>query len=202
MAKTIIQDFTLNQLHYNWGNSVTANIAPLFYPIRIIGSLKPSEKDITKALVMVHEPNGNTRTFEIPFTVFNKKEVFQNEFFKNMVFFNLNYVSHLQRYLMEECREVQQNNATQMLTKELGWQNFENVNDRMFVLESTVINNTTIKYYDESLKFQNGTYERQLKFIKDEILPYPETRLAMVLGLSSIVAGYVEPYLSVRNISN
>ena len=151
---------------------------------------------------MVHEPNGNTRTFEIPFTVFNKKEVFQNEFFKNMVFFNLNYVSHLQRYLMEECREVQQNNATQMLTKELGWQNFENVNDRMFVLESTVINNTTIKYYDESLKFQNGTYERQLKFIKDEILPYPETRLAMVLGLSSIVAGYVEPYLSVRNISN
>ena len=119
-----------------------------------------------------------------------------------MVFFNLNYVSHLQRYLMEECREVQQNNATQMLTKELGWQNFENVNDRMFVLESTVINNTTIKYYDESLKFQNGTYERQLKFIKDEILPYPETRLAMVLGLSSIVAGYVEPYLSVRNISN
>lgn len=26
MAKTIIQDFTLNQLHYNWGNSVTNKV--------------------------------------------------------------------------------------------------------------------------------------------------------------------------------
>ena len=79
-----------------------------------------------------------------------------------------------------------------MLYKELGWQKFKENDEERFVLENCFVDGTHHEYFDKTLKFKKGTLEGQKSFLETEILPYKQTRLAMTLGLASIISGYID----------
>ncbi len=68
------------------------------------------------------------------------------------------------------------------------------MNGKKFILKKLIINGVPpINYFDNSLKFLKGTKEGQVDFLEKEILPYKQTRLATVIGLSSVISSLIEP---------
>lgn len=194
----IVKNFNSKQLDFSSVKSYISDVSTLFYPEKLIAPLNPNIDDKLLVEVVVIEKTGTTRRFLAQMDVLTKKEHFLNLMTTNLVLFDMKYISHLQHYVMDECRLLLQNGSIEYRNRCLGWQDIDNDGTYRFVLENaTLKSGHLVKYYDTDWKFQKGTLQGQLDFLKEEIYPYTVTQLAMTLGLTSIVAGYVEPHLSV-----
>ncbi len=198
----LVKDSYLNQLNCEFEKSTVQNVSPLLMVQRGIRYLKPKRNDETMLEVFAFKDSGACGTIRIPYSIFTKKELMILELSKYGVYPNINYISHLQRYLNNEVRQMQATDPDfdVCLTRELGWQDIPNEYDRKFILGSDKAGGENIEYYDKSILFQNGSLEGQVEFIKTEVIPYPETQLALTLGLASVISGYIEPYLNTRFI--
>lgn len=194
----IIKNFQQKQLDYSSVKNYVSNVSTLFYPEKLIATLNPKENDKLLVEVTVVEKNGTTRNFFVQMDILTKKDHFLNLMTSNMVLFDTKYISILQHYMMDECRKLLQKGLIEYRNRCLGWQDIDNDGALRFILGNGKLKSGhLVKYYDANWKFQNGTLQGQLDFLRTEILPYPEMQLAMTFGLTSIVAGYVEPHLSV-----
>ena len=109
---------------------------------------------------------------------------------KHNVLINSQFKSYVQSYLMEEFREMlNQGGYETKTTTHLGWH--YNFAKPEFILSSKNLNGTMVEYVGTPMSFKAGSFDGQMKFIKDEVLPYKETQLALAMGLSSIVSSLV-----------
>ena len=147
--------------------------------------------------IQVHDKFG-IRNIKIPYTALCKPEMFVEVLANHRVLIKQDYEIIMQRYLRGQTRFVQGQGGTLLYYKELGWQNIAGSSKKEFVLGGYATKEAQYKFVDTSFSFTRGTLEGQVDFLTAEILPYKETRLALVSGLSSIVAGYVEEFKSIR----
>lgn len=145
-----------------------------------------------------YQVNGLSHHINQKFPITSSQLIETKEFmrlmYNHLFTFSSSFVEKIKYYINSEVIKCKEQGAVSYETGTLGWQTTPESDTRKFILQSGMINNKAIKYYDESLSFKKGTEEGQLDFIKTQIIPYQETRLAMTLGLASIVASYIEPY--------
>lgn len=194
----------MNQLNCEFEKYTVPNISPLLMVKRGIRYLKPRKYDEYTLEVFARRDDLSCDTIYIPYSSLSKKETMIEAFSKYGVLFDINYTSHLQRYINKEAREMQSQvtNFDICLSRELGWINIPDVDKRNFILNGVNVDDYYIEFYDKHFKFQNGSLEAQIEFIKEEVIPYPQTQLALTLGLASVISGYIEPYLNTRFFSN
>lgn len=165
-------------------------IGPGLIPISIRTSLQ--ERGLDYYTLEAHVRAGQFSTFEISSEQLADADQLQVALTKNSVLINSQYKSYVQGYLMEEFRNMLHSGGYETLTTtNLGWHYLSFVTKPVFILENKNVNGLNIEYVGTSMSFKAGTYIGQLKFIKDEVLPYKETQLALAMGLSSIVSSLV-----------
>lgn len=97
-------------------------------------------------------------------------------------------------YLCEQFINNQIQGKFEYITDVLGWQDVPGVDTKKFILNKLVIPGVPpINYFDNSLSFIKGTKEGQIDFLEKEVFPYKQTRLATVIGLSSVLSSLIEP---------
>lgn len=163
--------------------------------VRIEGDAVVSVKSTTLIVIQVHDRHG-IREIKIPYMALHKPEMFVEHLSKNMVFVKQDFEIQLQRFLHGQVRflQLQGGSGTLLYYKTLGWQYKRGSTQKEFVLGGYKTAESQYQYFDTSFEFVKGTSKGQRDFIKTEILPYAETRLALTIGLSSIVAGYIEEF--------
>ena len=136
---SIIKNFQLNQLDYYKNPFFVPNVSSLFYPSRLIGTINPTINDSLNVEVVVVERTGRTRTFIVPMEVLTKKENFVHIMTSNMVLFDMKYISHLQQYLMDECRDLLVNGPIIYRNRALGWQDIDGNGVSKFILQNATL---------------------------------------------------------------
>lgn len=150
-------------------------------------------------LVEVFDKAGSS--FYLDNTCFNKAEDLRKEFLKRSIVYQSYYNDAILDYCVNSFQFHQTSGNVEYLTNKLGWQHIPGRNEPEFILKNiTVPNFPPILYAGGELDFTNGTLKGQLEFIKDEILPYKETRLAFVMGLTSVVSSYIQPHKSIGTL--
>jgi hypothetical protein len=183
----------------NHGNEIVEHVSPILEVIRIEGDAHVKPTSTTLVVIRVTDAY-RTRDIKIPYMALQKTDMFLEYLSKHMVFVKDDFGILLQRYLHGEVRYLQMNCGTILYYDELGWQKLGDSNKTEFILNSYSTAMDRFQYRDDTLSFQNGTLSGQVDFIKSEILPYKETRLAMALGLASIIAGYTEEYTGIGSL--
>jgi len=165
-------------------------IGPGLIPISIRTSLQENGIDYYK--LEAHIRCSQAITFEINSDELGDAEQLQTALARNRVLINSQYKSYVQGYLMKEFRDMLFNGGYETMTTTcLGWHNLEFLDKPVFILNDKNINGIYIEYAGTKMSFTAGTYKGQLEFIRDEVLPYKETQLALAMGLSSIVSSLV-----------
>lgn len=140
-------------------------------------------------------------SFYLDNTCLNKAEDLRREFLKKSIVYHSYYNDVVLEYVVNGFQFHQTSGNVEYLTNKLGWQHIPGYNEPEFILKNIVVPNfPPILYAGDELDFTNGTLKGQLKFIKDEILPYKETRLAFVMGLTSVVSSYIQPHKSIGTL--
>ena len=150
-------------------------------------------------LVEVFDNDGSS--FYLDNTCFNKAEDLRKEFLKRSIVYQSYYNDAILDYCVNSFQYHQTSGNVEYLTTKLGWQYIPGQNEPEFMLKNiTVPNFSPILYAGDELEFTKGTLKGQATFIRDEILPYKETRLAFVMGLTSVVSSYIEPHKSIGTL--
>ena len=194
---------TANFIIWYGDDVVCSNIAPILEVVKIVGDVNPTDQSIATIHIKVIEDVGNgknERIIRVPYEIITSKDVFCRGLTKHLVFFNLKYILSLQNYLNGQIRLLRKLGGSAMEYDELGWQTLQENGKEQFVLENCFIDGTLYEYKDKTIEFRKGTIAGQKAFLDAEILPYKHTRLAMTLGLSSIVAGYIEDTLGIGSL--
>lgn len=158
------------------------------------------EKIKSKIIIEVYFPYV-TNKFEIPFEIVSSSSELRKYLFKYGVIYKEFFEHWVNEYVVEGIQALQVSNGVINITHLLGWQNVNNEAYPKFILDKYQSKNRPlIEYYDKHFQFKKGTLEGQLEFIEEEILPYKETRMALTIGLASIVAGYIEPHKSIGTL--
>jgi len=146
-------------------------------------------------------PSGVLRTFDIDFTLFNASLESATTIFNQNGFIitSFKYVNHFREYIASELLQMIRNGNVEYYHTNLG---FTIMNDgkKRFLLGKTAYNNSTSTYLDPNFQFQKGTMKDYLTFLDGLILPYFETRLALTLGLASVVSSYLMEHADVGTI--
>jgi len=113
---------------------------------------------------------------------------------------NPNYETMIARMLKRFCFEYCKNNKPTFITHRLGWQDKKYVNDNEFILKPRIISDGRLLKYYQPLNFEGGSKKEYCQFLKNEIFPFFETRLALVIGLSSIISSRLEQLISIGTL--
>lgn len=183
----------------NHGDEIVENVSPILEVIRIEGDAHVKQTSTTLVVLRVTDAYGTT-DIKIPYMALQKPDLFVEHLSKYMVFVKNDFGAILQRYLHGEVRYLKMTGGTTLYYDELGWQKLGDSKETEFILSSYSTALDRFQYRDDTLSFKNGTLSGQVDFIKSEILPYKETRLAMALGLASIIAGYTEEYTGIGSL--
>ena len=86
-------------------------------------------------------------------------------------------------------------------TKKLGWNEVDDSGTLEFILAPKKIENLgRVEYFDKQLNFTCGSLKGQMKFLKNEVLPYKESTFGLVLGLASIISSYLEKEINIGTL--
>lgn len=152
-----------------------------------------------RMLVEVYDKSSTT--FYVNNTDLNKPEDLRKVFLSKSIAYQTCYNNSILDYCVASFQQEQQRGNVEYLTTKLGWQKIPGQDEPEFILRNLVVPNfPPILYAGDDLEFTKGTPKGQWKFIKDEILPYKETRLALVMGLTSVVSSYIQPYKSIGTL--
>ncbi len=115
----------------------------------------------------------------------------------NNYFINYNLVRHLMVYLSESIQLLQDAGSVKYTHKTLGFKTYNN--KKLFLLKNC-IGDLDSTYCDDRFKFELGSADEFDKFVTDEIMPTAETQLALVMGLTSVLASDIDDYADVKTI--
>lgn len=175
-------------------------ICNLFEVDRIIIPINMNDDVDIKYLIKVYDKYHYNQNFYLTVSQLNDSKLLKNLFFNHMIIFSGKCLDTIIEYIKSEIEECQSKDKVIYQTGIIGWQDIPGLKDKLFVLSQNSNSPYPIEYFDNTLKFKNGTLEGQNQFIIDNIIPFKETRLAMVLGLSSVIASYIERYKSIGTL--
>ena len=182
---------TNQRLEYVSQDGSIHDVSRLFEPIWHYHSL--DEGKLNDYVEFERFNNGIRETFNIDTVKLASTQTMRNELFKHRIYYREFYDSLIAEYISDSLDVLSTSGKSVYNTEKLGWTFIDKQNGYKFVLGSMQIQGKgLVEYSDKSLKFVNGTKKAQIDFIREEILPYKETRFALVLGLSSIVASFIE----------
>ena len=187
----IKKNYSNQRLEYVSKDGSIHDVSRLFEPIWHYHSLEEGKLD--DYVEFERYNNGIRETFNIDTIKLSSSQTMRTELFKHRIYYRDFYDSFIQEYITDTLDVLSLSGKSSFNTEKLGWTHIDKHNGTKFVLGPMHIpNKGVIEYSDKNLKFTNGTKQNQIDFINQEILPYKETRFALVLGLSSIVASFIE----------
>ncbi|MBE0700913.1 MAG: DUF927 domain-containing protein [Acholeplasmataceae bacterium] len=150
-----------------------------------------SHGDNQSYLVTLEESiaSGVLRTFEINFTEFNNSQETAIQIFNRNGYLlsSFKYANHLRDYISQEIQEMIKLGQVDYYHTNLGFTKMSDGTD-YFLLGDTTYNGRVSTFVDKKFNFVQGTAQDYSEFLSEQILPYFETRLALTIGLSSVVA--------------
>lgn len=145
-------------------------------------------------------PTSILRTFNIDFTEFNNsQESALNVLSKNGYIVPFNYVNFYRVHFAFELQQWINSNQVEYYHSNLGFTTMKN-GTKTFLLGDTQYLGKVSTYIDTSFKFQKGSIKDYQTFLDNQVLPFFETRLALTLGLASIVSSDLKDYADVGTI--
>lgn len=158
-------------------------------------------EDVRLHLKTITSNSNDAREFEILTSQLVDIKELERILFNNYIIFVPKYVCLVQLYINEEILRCKKLNKIIYETGIIGWQKINAIsNNYQFLLSPLTNNGVEVKYYDNFMKFKYGNEQGQIEFIKENIIPYKETRLAMTLGLASILASFIEQFKSIGTL--
>ena len=163
---------------------------------------------ITRVSVMSHGGNqsylmeltekdlsGVIRVFSLDYTEFNSsmetsgRLLNQNGYVLSSFKFN----NHLREYISQQLQRRLSSGKLEYHHTNLGFTQMSDTS-RTFLLGDTVYKGKRSKFVDRDAHFVKGEATRYDAFLAEHIYPYFETRLALILGLSSVAASDLKLY--------
>lgn len=193
VANTATKKFDLLD---NVSGETISSIANLLEPVEIQQTIDaPGE---TNLKFKTYE-NDRVRSFEVDIAVLAAPHNLNEALLVNQYFISYNLLRHLLYYVNDKLQLLQASSVPKFSHKSLGF--YEESNGKsVFLFDKTPIIRGTSHYYDKRFKFKSGTPSDYDKFLKDEILPFKEMQLALVLGLSSVTASFLKDYADIQTI--
>jgi putative DNA primase/helicase len=140
-------------------------------------------------------PSGVLRTFDLDFTEFNASMEAAGQLLnKNgFVISSFKFTNHFRDYIALELQGFIERDEIEYYHRSLG---FTVMTDgtRQFLLGDALYRGRMSTYIESTFRFKQGQPEHYEDFLVKEILPHFETRLALNIGLSSIVASDLGEY--------
>lgn len=195
-----IKDYKKNELNVVTQAGNLVSVCNLFEVGKVVLPMNLNEEYETRVLI---HPVGNHKyitDFYITMSQLADPSALTRRFYNNMIIFSSYWTDCVQEYIQQEVAEALKKGNYIYHTGIIGWQNIPNVPKKEFILDELNHNGIKIQYYDSNLLFKKGTQEKQIDFIINQVIPHKETRLAMVLGLSSVVASYLEQFKSIGTL--
>ena len=172
---------------YKDGQLVEPNVANLMIPVVMHQTL---EQD-SPILLEVEIFDSPRRREVIQLDTLHSQTIFHKELLNKGYMISYKYVNHLRHFLTDYLRKS--NNAIQKVFehKHLGF--YEEQGKLHFLLDKNTLSKGISTFRKNgTIEFQSGSEEANLKFIKEEIIPYQATQLALVLGLNSVIASRLQ----------
>lgn len=156
-----------------------------------------SHGDNQSYLVTLEESiaSGVLRTFEINFTEFNASQEAATQILNKSgyVLSSFKYANHIRDYLATEIQDKLRLGQLDYYHSSLGFTRMSDGTKR-FLLGDTTYRGKVSTFIDPNFKFTEGLMGDYIAFLSTDIMPYFETRLAFVLGLSSVVSSDLMEY--------
>ncbi len=175
---------------------IAVSVANILEPVEIVVTIDSRTDSIIK--YRTHE-NNVIRYIEIETTALSELKSFHEKLLENTYFIGYNLVNHLRFYLNNQLQLLQTSGSIKYRHKSLGF--YTGLNGKqLFLYDKTLTSRGLSEYHNPDFKFRNGLEKDYDSFLKSEILPYKEMQLALVLGLSSVTASYLEDYADVQTL--
>ena len=171
--------------------------------LRITKVRVASHGDNQSYLVSLEEstPNGVLRTFEIDFTEFNasQESVTKTLNSKGYVISSFRFSNHFRDWISEQLQHLINTNQVEYYHKNLGFTTMTDGTKR-FLLGDTIYKGKPSIFVDDNFEFKHGTSQDYMNFLKREILPHFETKLAFTIGLASVLSSDLMEYGDIGTI--
>lgn len=142
--------------------------------------------------VMRVDPNGSQSEFDIEMDDLAKKDTVIAELYKNLVVFDVRYYADIWRFLLTETRNLTRRKVITYLSKEMGWTRLPGAEEAKFILGPEKLSSgESVIYRDSGIDFVAGSAADYERFLQDEVYGVKTMEFALILGLTSIVSGYV-----------
>lgn len=173
------------------------NSFPVANLLRITKVKVASHGNNQSYLISLEESNSNgiLRTFEIDFTEFNvsQESVTRTLNSHGYVISSFKFSNHFREWIAQEVQRFINNNLIEYYHKNLGFTTMTDGTNR-FLLGDTMYRGKPSIFVDQNFKFKTGTKEEYQGFLNENILRHAETRLALAIGLSSVVSSDMKDY--------
>lgn len=167
------------------------NSFPVANLLRITKVKVASHGNNQSYLISLEESNSNgiLRTFEIDFTEFNvsQESVTRTLNSHGYVISSFRFSNHFRDWISEEVQRFINSNQVEYYHKNLGFTTMNDGTKRFLLGNTTYLGKPSI-FIDQNFKFKTGTPQEYMSFLKREILPHFETRLAFTIGLASVIS--------------
>jgi hypothetical protein len=188
----------LNKLEYfDKADGTSTVIGDLITPVAILLPLDFDESPLVTFRVSRLIGTGD---FQLKMTDLSSVPDMTKSLFKKNYIYNSVYGYQLMDYLIREIQVMASDTSKQHYAhRSLGFQTWNE--ERMFLLASNTLSNGVVSTYSNpKFQFTKGSEEAYQVFLKEQIIPYKTTQIALVLGLSSVVASYLKEYANVPTI--
>jgi hypothetical protein len=138
---------------------------------------------------------GVLRTFDLDFTEFNASMEAAGQLLnKNgFVISSFKFTNHFREYIAQELQDFIERDEVEYYHRSLGFTTMTD-GSRRFLLGDAKYKGRMSTYTESTFQFKHGSAEAYEEFLTEYILPYFETRLALTIGLSSIIASDLGEY--------
>jgi uncharacterized protein (DUF927 family) len=148
----------------------------------------------------IYFSDGTTEEIEVPISITQNMNEFKKMLSEHLLVINQTDEIEFGNYINKEIKDLELHQSYDYLTTMLGWQKDKN-GQNQFILEMyEPLNQPRIVNSQLDFEFTKGTLENQIEFLKKEIIPYKNTRLALVLGASSIVTSFINPHMNIGTL--
>jgi hypothetical protein len=144
---------------------------------------------------------GVVRIFALNYTEFNSSMETAGRILNvnGYVLASFKYNNHIREYISRQLQRRLAKHKVEYHHTNLGFTTMSD-HSKVFLLGDTTYKGKPSKFVDQSTEFTRGNAEKYHAFLHEHIYPYFETRLALVLGLSSVAASDLKLYADIGTI--
>lgn len=194
----LIPDRSSNEMYFVDGR-VSIPVGNLL-EIESISTLLHGDNRTYQLLMRETRPNGQILHFELDIAdvAVSNEQTMRSLIQSGYVIKQFRFAQHFRDYILTTARSLINSGTLKYFHTALG---FTDVIDgsRQFLLGDISFNGIN-SVHKQEVAFERGSLNEYHNFLDSEILPYLETRMALTLGLSSVLASILEEYADINTI--